>query len=652
MSLSLTEQLFQDVFQASDEVKLDSVVAGALASKLISWHPLGGDENYFGVIENQQASPIAALIEKVTNAIDAILMRRCFEKGIDPRSSSAPKTMADAVQEFFGPDNKNWHLTGIRRKQAESIQIIASGPKGRPSLLIYDDGEGQHPDDFERTFVSLLRGNKNDIPFVQGKYNMGGTGAIVFCGRHRYHLIGSRRFERTGDFGFTLIRKHPLTEEEAQTKKSTWYEYLKIDHQIPRFPITELDLGLWNRKYTTGTIIKLYNYELPNEARGGAITHDFRRSINEFLFEPALPLFLVDSKERYPNDRVLEIDCYGLKRRLEEEDNKYVETRFSMDDEEHDIGRLKVTCYVFKSKVAGRSVKETRDIIQREFFRNQMAVLFALNGQVHGHFGSEFITRTLKMPLLKNHLLIHVDCTGLHHGFRNELFMASRERLKLGDDTADLRERLRNLLLKSDLVEIEKQRKTSISVEGGDAKDLLRAFSKDLPFNKDLMKLLSQTFKIELKDEGRKDKHERVKPQHRKQREPFNPKRYPSYFKLRTGKGDKYITLPEGDEKTIQFATDVADDYFDRSEDPGDLKVAVLQSRRNETEGGTGPGPIDNPDRLLDIRKSSPREGTIRIGFGATQDLRVGDEVEIQAVLGGPEEVLMPVLDQDRRATK
>ncbi len=28
-----------------------------------NWHPLGDEKNFFGVIENQQASPIAALIE-------------------------------------------------------------------------------------------------------------------------------------------------------------------------------------------------------------------------------------------------------------------------------------------------------------------------------------------------------------------------------------------------------------------------------------------------------------------------------------------------------------------------------------------------------------------------------------------------------------
>ena len=40
-------------------------------------------------------------------------------------------------------------------------------------MIIYDDGEGQCPQDFEDTFLSLVSGNKNEIQFVQGKYNMG-----------------------------------------------------------------------------------------------------------------------------------------------------------------------------------------------------------------------------------------------------------------------------------------------------------------------------------------------------------------------------------------------------------------------------------------------------------------------------------------------
>lgn len=54
-------------------------------------------------------------------------------------------------------------------------------------MIIYDNGEGQHPKDFESTFLSLVKGNKINIQFVQGKYNMGGSGALVFCGKKDFN---------------------------------------------------------------------------------------------------------------------------------------------------------------------------------------------------------------------------------------------------------------------------------------------------------------------------------------------------------------------------------------------------------------------------------------------------------------------------------
>jgi hypothetical protein len=99
------------------------------------------------------------------------------------------------------------------------------------------------------------------------------------------------------------------------------------------------------------------------------------------------------------------------------------------------------------------------------------------------------------------------------------------------------------------------------------------------------------------------------------------------------------LTIPERGEKSIPFGTDAEDTYFDRVDDPGELKVTILQFKQNSTNGGTDRGKVDDPTKLLDIRKSSPKEGTVRIGFGATEQLKAGDEVEVRAVLGGPEDL-------------
>ncbi len=190
-----SKALFEKVFFAPTEDKVREIIdEHPEIFRDECWHPLGGDENYFGIVRGQQSNPIAAIVEKVTNSIDALLMKKCHEAGIDPKAPEAPRNMEEARQIFF-VDHKQWDLQAVRRRQAEEIQIIADGPPRNTSVIIYDNGEGQHPEDFEKTFLSLVRGNKIHIHFVQGKYNMGGSGALLFCGKERYQLIASKRFD-------------------------------------------------------------------------------------------------------------------------------------------------------------------------------------------------------------------------------------------------------------------------------------------------------------------------------------------------------------------------------------------------------------------------------------------------------------------------
>ena len=634
-------QLFNKLYFAQTENDVDKTInAHPDIFKPKNWHPLGDNDNNFGVIENQQSAPIAALIEKITNSIDAVLMKKCLEANIDPKSGNAPQSMEEAKTNFF-PNHRDWDLPQARNRQAESIQVLADGPRGKTSLIIYDDGEGQHPEEFENTFLSLLRGNKNEIHFVQGKYNMGGSGAIVFCGKKRYQLIGSKRYDNTGEFGFTLIREHPLSKAEEGTKKNTWYEYLKIDGKIPAFQADQQDLGLYNKTFTTGSIIKLYSYDLPTGISD--ISRDLNQSINEYLFEPVLPVYTIEKEERYPQSS-LRRGLYGLKRRLEQEDNKYVEGEpFSEEFDDALFGKMKVTCYVFKTKIDDRSVKETKETIRREFFKNRMSVLFSINGQVHGHYTSEFITRSLKLNLLKEHLLIHVDCTKMTPNFRRELFMASRDRLKSGEETRALRRFLAEKLgaRGGRLWEIEKRRKDSISVESEDAKDLLKSFAQNFSRNEELLKLLEQTLNLDLPPKGKQKgnaNNSTKKKQSKKEQEPFNPKRFPALFKRRVpGKSDKeVVTIPLGGEKTIFFDTDVENNYFDRIEQPGELRIAILDFKRNDTEGGNAPGKVDRIEDVLNVVKSSPQDGTIKIHLNPKKEVSVGDEAKIKVSLEGP----------------
>jgi len=148
------------------------------------WRCYGDIENNFATIGNQQSKPDAALVEKIINSVDAVLMRECLRRGIDPEGKEAPLSISEALNTFF--DIYKGRLSNLtaseRTKIAGNILLIATGMKSEPSYAIMDEGEGQTPKRMPETFLSLNESNKLRIPFVQGCFNMGGTGALRFCG--------------------------------------------------------------------------------------------------------------------------------------------------------------------------------------------------------------------------------------------------------------------------------------------------------------------------------------------------------------------------------------------------------------------------------------------------------------------------------------
>lgn len=157
-------QLCHDLLVAeTEEQVIEALKAYGLWERRDVWRPYGDISNNRGVVSNQQSSPVAALVEKLVNSIDALLTSECRRKKIDPTSPQAPSTMQAAVEELFGVKGGRIHTLDAhaRTSIAEKIQLIASGSKSEPNYLIIDDGEGQNPSDFPNTFLSLLRENRD-----------------------------------------------------------------------------------------------------------------------------------------------------------------------------------------------------------------------------------------------------------------------------------------------------------------------------------------------------------------------------------------------------------------------------------------------------------------------------------------------------------
>jgi hypothetical protein len=88
----------------------------------------------------------------------------------------------------------------------------------------------------------------------------------------------------------------------------------------------------------------------------------------------------------------------------------------------------------------------------------------------------------------------------------------------------------------------------------------------------------------------------------------------------------------------LKFETDVQNDYFDRIDEPGALKFALLNfsSTNNDSDGGDSLGKPEKIEDVLDVEKTSPSDGKIRVVFRPKKDVKVGDAIQVRVSLDAP----------------
>lgn len=264
-------ELFKKIYLAKNENDVKSILNKSnVWNDEKYWRPYGDNKNNEGTTDNQQDNAIAALMEKPINSLDAVLIKECRLRGIDPKGKDAPESMQKAVEEFFNVKNGDYFEESQtkRNELAENVRIIAEGDAKEPNIIIADLGEGQTPEKFPSTFLSLNvgEGEKSKIPFVQGRYNMGGSGVLGYCGKYHFQLILSKKHPKLSGgndkWGFTLVREHPTTSENEQT----WAEYLVNPHDknmdgksnVFSFAKDNLEVLTDKKSMSYGTCIKLY----------------------------------------------------------------------------------------------------------------------------------------------------------------------------------------------------------------------------------------------------------------------------------------------------------------------------------------------------------------------------------------------------------
>jgi hypothetical protein len=565
------EQLLQELLNAEDETAvLEALNQRGLLAQNPRWNYLGNMPNNQSIVHNQQSTPAAALVEKYTNAVDAILLRHCKARGIDPRGPNAPFSMTKAVQQFFGdlPDKEQQE---IRQFAEENIVLYATGTKQRPSLSLYDAGEGQLAEDFPKTFCSLIYGSndgsyKGAIPFVQGRFNMGGTGVLPFCSEERkLQLIVSRVPDDVANrsdhqwaytlFGFFGSNQNP-----------SWKYLVGPDGQVltagggPLYLLPKIGAKSGEvsapreRAVTSGTLIKMYDYKAPKSN----ICGELAKKVEDYLLRPALPMRLIECRPEYTANvmRVNVWDRLGRigKNKLEEgfEEGASIQIKLSTNE------TIPADVRVFK-RVKGADDDDDQP---------QTGLRALINGQSHAKRDAQFFRKkAVDKEHIAGSLLVTLDCTELGQSSRNALFMSNRELFRDDPLLQELFKKLEKELHDHEgLRELNLKRYEEKVADAVDDDEGISALEELLCTDPSLAELFGSIVagKVAAKiaTDGKGGKILGT-PQ------PFIGKEFPNFFKRADGSTSVHVELARGDATRVSFLTDVKNNYFVRRKHRG-----------------------------------------------------------------------------------
>lgn len=439
------------------------------------WRNYGDIENNFATIGNQQSRPESAIVEKIINSVDAMLMAECLRRGIDPEGGSAPPTIRDALIDYFNiHDGKLSNVPPIRRgKLAESICLVATGAKANPCYAIIDKGEGQTSERMPDTLLSIDKSNKLRILFVQGKFNMGGTGVLQFCGKHNLQLIVSKRRPEIAKFeddnfahkwGFTVVRR----EDPSDGAKNSTYRYLAPFGRILSFGSDGLPLlpreypNPYGAELKWGTFIKLYEYQMTGLKTN--ILFDLYNRLSLLMPSIALPVRFYERRKGY-SGHTMETTLSGLAVRLDEDRRDNLEPGFADPPSatlQVQNRSMKASIFAFKKGQADNYVRDE-------------GIIFTINGQTHAHLPRSFFSRkAVGMSYLADSLLVILDCSDFDGRSREDLFMNSRDRLRSGELRSQIERMLEDIIKNHQgLRELrERRRREEIDSKLGDSKPL------------------------------------------------------------------------------------------------------------------------------------------------------------------------------------
>ena len=544
------------------------------------WSPLGDEESNYSIIGNQSANAVNSLVEKIVNSMDAVLTKECLKEGIDPKTKESPQSIKDALEKYF--HIPNGHLTNIgnarRNEIGRNIYLIASGKKTLPCITIMDKGEGQEPSRFSKTLLSLIQGAKKEIQFVHGKWGMGGSGSFLFCSpKHRLQFILSKKNHeilniKDTSWGFTIVRMFPA----IGNSRMPVFKYLFPNKEILKFQSESIEIEPYlndQRKisykaFESGTIFKLYQYNFNGMWRGGRLSSEIGRHLNNqistALAGAALPFSITDLRDKEPGIRLFN----SLNVRLDIDINKknLFEEGFPTNGKLNAGGELvDYRIYLFKYDFS-----KSEDQGRATFAENNEGVLLVNYGQTQGTISDRFFrSKKVGMEILQKSILVLIDTSATSNQWQSDVFMNSRDRLRNTEHMKEIESQLADILSDHPLLKEHREKRARERTESSlkESKSFENVLEKILKQNETLSKILLSgtrlvnpfnTIDVDIKVEE------------------FKGKQFPTFFTLKKNYLESHPRPSEfGRKIRIEFETDAQNDYFSRDLDSGEFKLLL-----------------------------------------------------------------------------
>lgn len=567
------------ILRAESEREVDEIIASVPEmSDTGNWYPLDQRPSNVNIVHNQSSVPSKALTELLTNASDAVIMKSAGLAGVDASSPTAPQSPQEAVKILFHKELPGAGLAGrlndidsdaaLRNFARENLIVGVTGEqdKGETCFTIVDNGEGQRAKDFPSTFLSLSNKNKSEIPYVQGKYNMGSSGVLNYCGQKRYKLIVSRRYDGSFPWAWTLVREQP------GNLGTPIYEYYApgeavqtFDHEAAIYPLkrkdAEVDVEIAREK---GTIIKLYNYKI--DGRNDFI--GIRNGIDQNMVSTTLPVRLMDY--RFPRVSrggragfVDERTALGMEAEL---------TRHKTPNSAEDDGTTpgtKITVSTWNDPTIGTIVVEAVlfDDIPTCLKTTRDRVFHHVNGQVQYKQKRGYLSQVVKLPGLMDKAAVIIDASNLNDNAHYKIWSANRENIMDTTEGDIYKGIVESALKDSQELKDWEQQKAAEEVNKVASKAQNDTFQNLLNRVPEIKNLLGLGVALKLPAPNPREKP------------PYVGLFTPTHLSLNSrSKAQQPLLLEIGERREISFNTDAANDYLSRADSPGKAYVTQLQA--------------------------------------------------------------------------